>query len=105
MIPVMLLVLGLQLARTRALRITADVLLATGLRLLAAPALAAVLAAPFGLDGVVRAVGILQAGMPVAILVAIIANDYAIEPELVMTTVFFSTVVSLPTLTVLLAAV
>jgi hypothetical protein len=105
MIPVMLFALGVQLAQTRALRPSADVGIVSALRLVGAPALAWALAGPFGLTGLERASGILQAGMPAAILVAIIAAEYEIAPGFVTATVLFSTVASLGTLTALLALV
>jgi predicted permease len=105
MIPTMLFALGVQLAETRALKPSPDVAAVAILRLAGAPALAWLLAAPFGLTGLERAAGILQAGMPAAVLVAIIAAEYDIEPGFVTTAVLFSTVLSLPTLTVLLALV
>jgi predicted permease len=105
MIPVMLFVLGVQLAQTRVLRPTADVGVVAALRLVGAPALAFALAAPFGLGGLERATGILQAGMPPAILVAIIATEYDVAPGFVTAAVLLSTVLSLPTLTVLLSLV
>jgi predicted permease len=106
MIPTMLFALGVQLAETRAFRRpSADVAAVSLLRLAGAPALAWLLAAPFGLTGLERAAGILQAGMPAAVLVAIIAAEYDIEPGFVTTAVLFSTALSLPTLTVLLAIV
>jgi len=105
MIPTMLFALGLQLAETRALRVTGDVLLASALRLVVAPAVAALLVGPFGLHGVERSTGILQAGMPAAILVSIIAIEYQVAPAFVTTAVLLSTVASLPTLTVLLSLI
>lgn len=102
MVPVMLLALGLQLSEVRKLRISGDVMIATGLRLLVAPAVAAVVAIPFGLGHVEYVTGILQAGMPAAILVSIIAIEHDVVPGFVTTTVFFSTLLSLLTLTVLL---
>jgi predicted permease len=105
MIPVMLFVLGVQLAETKGLRASADVVWVSALRLVGAPAVAWVLAAPFGLTGLERAAGILQTGMPAAILVAIIAGEHEIEPGFVTSAVLFSTLASLPTLTVLLALV
>ncbi len=105
MIPTMLFALGVQLAETRALRPGRDVVLVTALRLVGAPAVAWALAGTFGLSGLERAAGILQAGMPVAILVAIIATEYEIVPGFVTAAVLFSTLASLPTLTVLLGLV
>lgn len=105
MIPAMLFVLGVQLAETKALRPTGDTVIVSALRLVGAPLVAWALAAPFGLSGLERAAGILQAGMPAAILVAIIATEYDVEPGFVTGAVLFSTVLSLPTLTVLLSLV
>lgn len=105
MIPTMLFVLGVQLSETRGLRPNLDMGIVAALRLVGAPAVAWLLAAPFGLSGLERASGILQAGMPAAILVAIIAKEYEIEPGFVTAAVLLSTLVSLPTLTVLLALV
>ncbi len=49
--------------------------------------------------------GILQAGMPVAVLVSIISIEYDIIPEFVTTTVLLSTVLGVFTLTILLSLV
>jgi predicted permease len=103
MIPTMLLVLGVQLRETRIERISGDVLLAAGLRLVGGPILAALLAVPFGLSGIERATGIVQASMPAAVLVSIIAVEHRIVPGFVMTAVFFSTLCSLPTLTIVMS--
>jgi predicted permease len=105
MIPAMLFVLGVQLAEAKALKPGWDGVVVSALRLAGAPAVAWLLAAPFGVSGLERAAGILQAGMPPAILVAIIATEYDIEPAFVTAVVLFSTVLSLPTLTVLLSLV
>jgi hypothetical protein len=105
MIPIMLFVLGVQLAQARGLRPDADVVVVSALRLVGAPAVAWALAAPFGLSGLERASGILQTGMPAAVLVAIIATEHDIVPGFVTAAVLFSTLASLPTLTVLLTLV
>ena len=102
MIPVMLFALGLQLLEQRRISVTADVLLASGVRLLLAPALAFVVALPFGLAQIQSVSGILQAGMPTAILVAIIAKENDIVPGFVTSVVVFSTLMSLITLTLLM---
>ena len=102
MIPVMLVTLGVQLADVGRLRVNLDVITASAVRLLGGPILAAVLAIPFGLTGLGRSTGILQAGMPAAVLTVIIALEYDLVPGLVTTTVLFSTLVSLVTLTIVL---
>jgi predicted permease len=103
MIPAMLFALGVQLAGTRMMRLSADVLVASGLRLLVSPALAALLVVPFGVTGIDRTACVLQAAMPAAVLVAIISAEYAVEPSFVMSSILISTLLSLPVLTVLLA--
>ena len=105
MIPVMLLALGIQLAGATSLKITREEVVATGLRLLAAPALAWATIGWFGITGMDRAAGIIQCGMPVAVLVSIVSIEYDVAPDFVTSTVFFSTLCSLPTLTLLLAIV
>jgi hypothetical protein len=65
--------------------------------------MAALLVVPFGLEGLPRATGILQSGMPAAILVSIIAAEYRIDTGFVTAAVFYTTLLSVPTLTVLLA--
>jgi predicted permease len=103
MIPTMLFALGLQLVKTRGLRLNADFVAVSAVRLVLAPAIAALLAAPFGITGIERAAGILQSGMPAAILVSIIAIEYDVAPGFATGAVFLTTLASVPTLTVLLA--
>ncbi len=105
MIPVMLFLLGVQLSETRGIRLSIDVLAASAVRLLVCPAIAAVLVLPFGVTGIDRTACILQAAMPAAVLVAIISAEYDVEPRFVMNSIFFSTLLSLPVLTLLLALV
>lgn len=105
MIPTMLITLGVQLAAMKQIRFSADVLIASALRLIGGPVLAMLIVIPFGLTGIERASGILQAGMPAAVLASIIALEHKLLPDFVTTTVLFSTLVSLLTLTVLLAVI
>lgn len=103
MIPTMLVTLGVQLAGIRDLRFTWDMLWASAIRLLGGPVLALALAGLFGLEGVARAAGVLQAGMPAAVLTSIIALEHDLMPDFVTPTVLLSTLLSLITLTLLLA--
>lgn len=105
MIPTMLVTLGVQLAEVDKLQFNVDVVASSSVRLIGGPILAIVLVAPFGLTGLERATGILQASMPSAILVSIIAIEYDLIPEFVTTSVLFSTLASLFTLTVVLSLV
>jgi predicted permease len=105
MVPVMLVALGVQLASTRTFAIDRDVILSSGIRLLASPLLAFALVGLFGLHGLERGAGIVQAAMPAAILTAIIAIEYELIPEFVTRVVLFSTIASLVTLTFILSIV
>lgn len=105
MIPVMLVALGVQLAVNGMPRFTLDVWLASIVRLVGGAAVAFAMAPHFGILGAERAVGIIQAAMPVAVLASIIAVEKDLEPNFVMATVMLSTVLALPVLTVVLALV
>jgi len=102
MIPVMLFALGLQLLEQRRVSFSGDVILASGIRLLLVPALALAVAIPFNLGSVETVAGVLQAGMPTAILVAIIAKENNVVPDFVTSVVVVSTLASLVTLTLLM---
>ena len=74
-------------------------------RLVPGAILAFGLAPLFGLSGMERGAGILQASMPVAILAALIALEHGLMPEFVTMSVLFSTIASALTLTVVLALI
>lgn len=105
MIPAMLVTLGVQLAGVERLAITQDTIIASSVRLIGGPILALILVIPFGLTGIERGAGIFQASMPAAVLTSIIALEHKLLPEFVTTTVLFSTLMSIITLTLLLAIV
>ncbi|MFK7800414.1 MAG: AEC family transporter [Anaerolineae bacterium] len=105
MVPVMLVALGVQLASTKSLKLDQDTLIVSGIRLLISPALAFVFVGFFGLDGIERGAGIMQAAMPAAVLTSIIALEYDLLPDFVTRTVLFSTLASVVTLTLILAVV
>jgi len=102
MIPVMLFALGLQLLEQGKIHLTRDVFTASSLRLILVPGLALLVAIPFGLPQIENTAGVLQAAMPVAILVSIIAKENDIVPEFVTSVVVVSTLVSVVTLSVLM---
>ena len=104
-IPTMLVTLGVQLSGLQNFNFTADVIITSAIRLLGGPALAIILAIPFGLTGIPRGAGIFQAAMPAAVLTAIIAMEYDLLPDFVTTTVLFSTLASVITLTLVLTLV
>lgn len=98
MIPVMLFSLGLQLLEQKKIHWSVDVVSASAIRLILAPALACLVAIPFGLAQLEYASAILQAGMPVAIMATIIAKEHNIVPDFVTSVVFVSVLASLVTL-------
>jgi predicted permease len=102
-VPVMLLTLGLQLADIGFPRLNLDVIAASAIRLVAGPVLAVALATAFGLLGLERGAGVLQASMPAAVLTSIIALEHNLLPDFVTSTVLYSTLASIVTLTIVLA--
>lgn len=101
-IPMMLLILGVQLSEIKKFRFDYRVIVASGIRLIIAPLIAFGLTTFLSLSPIEISTGILQAGMPVAVLISIIAIEHDVIPEFVTTTVMFSTIMSLFTLTILL---
>ncbi len=104
MIPAMLIALGVQFANAGIPRFNQDMLAAAGVRLISGPLLAFALAEGFGLPVLERNVGILQASMPAAVLVSIIAMENDIVPEFTTAAVLFSNLASVATLSFVLAA-
>lgn len=102
-IPVMLLVLGVQLARTRRIEQPGTVAAATALRLLSGPLIGLAWAAGLGLSGPARQAGIVEASMPPAVINTILALEYGCAPGFVTSTVFIATLLSPITLTLVLA--
>lgn len=102
-IPVMLLVLGVQLARTPRIEQPRTVAAATGLRLLSGPLVGLALASALRLTGPARQAGVVEASMPPAVINTILALEYGSEPGFVTSAVFIATLLSPITLTVILA--
>jgi len=102
MIPVMLISIGVQMGEIPKIKINFNVFAASTVRLIGGPVLALLIVPYFGLEGLERSTGILQAAMPAAVLASIIALEYKLLPEFVTTTVLFSTLYSVLTLTVIL---
>lgn len=102
-IPVMLVVLGMQLHGARLRGRWGALTLATTLRLGGGVAVGLLLASVFGLQGVARQAGVLEAGMPSAVLSIILATEYDVEPAFVTSVVLTTTILSPLTLVPLLA--
>jgi len=101
-VPVMLLVLGMQLARVSLVGQWLPIATATVLRLGGSMAVAAVLVHVVGLQGLAAKVATVEASMPTAVITTILATEFDTRPEYVTATVFVSTLVSVVTLTLLL---
>jgi predicted permease len=102
-IPTMLVLLGVLLRQARWSGNLKPLALANSMRLLASPLLAFFLAARFGLQGVARQAGILEASMPTAVMATVLATEFDVEPGFMTAVVFTSTLLSPLTLTPLLA--
>ena len=102
-IPVMLLVLGMQLERTGWPTRPGVVAVAVAISLLLKPALALGLAGMLDLDGAARQAAIVQSSMPAAVVATVLAIEFDAAAELVTSIVFYSTLLSPITLTLLVA--
>lgn len=105
LIPTMLFALGVQFASAGIPRLDLDMVATSVVRLLVSPLIALLCAMLFGVAGLERSVGILQASMPTAVLVSMIASEYDMRPTFVTATVLFSTLVSIITLTAIITLV
>lgn len=101
-IPLMLVLLGVQLARTRNLGEPGFLTLSVTLRLAVAPLLAWLLTSLLGFQGLSRDVVILQTSTPSAVLPLLYAVRFDTRPDLVAGAIFVSTLFSAATLTILL---
>jgi predicted permease len=102
-VALMLLLVGLQLARLAVREEAPAAALATAIRLLAVPPIAWVLGRVVGLEGIAFAVAVLQSSTPTAVTSALWALEFDARPALVSAAVVLSTIASVVTLTVLLA--
>jgi predicted permease len=102
-IPTMVLLLGLQLQHNQRTDHTRELIWASGIRLLSSPIFAILTATLFGLQGIARKAGIVEASMPTAVVSTVLATEYDADPAFVTTMVFITTLLSPLTLTPLLA--
>ncbi len=102
-VAMMLLLVGLQLARLTVREEISGAALATAIRLLAAPLIAWAAGKLVGLDGMVLAVAVLLASTPTSVTSALWALEFNARPALVSAAVVLSTIISVITLTVVLA--
>ena len=103
LVGVALVTLGVQLAQAKPVAHLPQVRWALGLRLVAAPLLAAVLIPLFPFQGETARIMILSAGFPTAVNVALLVHEFEGDSHFAATVVFYSTVLSLVTVTLLIA--
>lgn len=101
-VPVILLLLGMQLARTRVEGSLAPIALGTALRLGLGTVVAVALAWAIGLSGLTAKVLVLQHAMPSAAIVTLLAVEYDARPDLVASVTVVTTAISVVTVTALL---
>lgn len=102
LIAVALITLGAQLSRSLGLTNLGPLSIVTGLRLIVSPIVAAVIVWSFGFSGALASMLIVIAGTPVAVNVYILAAQYEREEDVASQAVFWSTLLSALTLSVLL---
>jgi predicted permease len=102
-IPVMLLLVGLQLARSTAKRQVRLICAATAVRLVGGAVVGIVLASVLGLSGVTRQACIVEHSTPTGVMTSILALEFGSEPEFVTGVIFASTLASIATMTLLVA--
>jgi predicted permease len=102
MIPMMLLVLGMQIGKAGAPKRLGLLSIVITLRLVIAPIVAWFMADALRMPMIGKQVGVLESAMPTAVLAFILALQYDTEPEFVTGAVLVSTLLSPITLTPLL---
>ena len=103
LVPVALVTLGVQLSRSRLTRHLPSLLTISVARLLISPLIAWGLVILFDLDAPLAAVFIVAAGLPVAVNVFIVAAEYDLDQAFASQTVFWTTLLSAVSLSILLA--
>ena len=93
-IPVMLLVLGMQLADLKTIASVRLAIPAVVVRLLIGPLLGLLLATVLGLSGLGRSTSIIESSMPPAVFTIILATEFELEPAAVTSIVLLTTLLS-----------
>jgi predicted permease len=101
-VPLMLVLLGMQLARTQLLVQPGFLTLASSIRLVLAPLVAWGLTILFDLQGLTRNVVILQTSTPSAVLPLLYSLRFGTRPDLVAGAIFITTLLSALSLTIIL---
>jgi predicted permease len=101
-IPCMLLFMGLQFHSIQWKCQKLPMVLVSGIRLVVAPLLALAFSSVFRLEGSALQAGVIESGMPSAVLTTVVATEFDIEPAFVTAVVFLTTILSPVTLSPLL---
>lgn len=102
-IPTMLVLLGMQLRSVRLAGNIVPLVVASSVRLIVSPVLAIGLSMLFQIQGSFQQAGVMQAAMPAAVLTTVLATEYDVVPEFVTSVVFITTLLSIITITPLMA--
>jgi predicted permease len=102
-IPIMLLILGMQLGSHQAVEGSKPLVATTIIRLFISVGIAYIIGVLVGLSGMPLVVGVIQAGMPTAVNMIVIAVEFDTWPEFVSSSVVVTTLASLITLTLLIS--
>jgi predicted permease len=105
MVPIALITLGAQLATTNLNIKIPRIYVSAFLRLIASPAIAFVLVALAGIEGIAAQVIIICSAAPSSVNALLLAMEYDNEPEFLSQTVFFSTLLSAITVSVVIQLV
>ncbi|MBN1287104.1 MAG: AEC family transporter [Anaerolineae bacterium] len=103
--PIMLALLGVNIAHTSIKGRAFPILLAASTRLVVAPLLAFPLSALLGMSGLTQQVAIIQSSMPTAVISVVLSTEFKSDPEFASAVVLFGTLASIVTLSVLLTLV
>lgn len=101
-IPCMLILLGLQLARSARISRPRLIMLSSGLRLIGAPLFALLLTGIFGLTGPAFVAGMMQASMPMAVFTLILGTEFEMDENLLLNSILATTLFSPITLSILI---
>ncbi len=100
-IPIQLLILGIAIAETK-LETTADVFIASAIRLLVGPVVGWLAATAAGLEGLAAQIFILQMSGPVAVAMAVFGVQFGVRPAYLASVVTWTFLLSLITVSVVL---
>jgi predicted permease len=104
-VPVLLMILGIQLAQLETDKDIGATTWAIGFRLVLAPLLATLITGMIGMQGLTRTVSIIQWGVPTAITTMVLALQYDAQPRYVAGVILLTTLLSLVTIPILLICI